>query len=407
MDYDSLTPAQRQTYDEAVRGSHHRRVTLNLLDREHKFVASYPDVITGGGISFDEETSPAWRLTLTLVDPDGEFNWKRDEHRQYVAQVIDSRFISGIGAEGTWVDCVAFTGPLWDYERTGIETTLLAHSTEEQAQGSVRDVMTFPAKTKTTQAMKALLRESGAKPSDMLIPNLNAVLPERLLVGVGKKKSKPKDRAKGKNKSKKAPTGPAAWAFRADRSDTYWAEADALGDSTGRNLYADRRGRYLLAINPTSVALNLNSGSLVGLIKRRSAGANSPNTFIVLGKQGKKSRVISKPATFPGNHPLSAWTLRRNGKPRRVIDTHENTKISTVKWANLVARQRRNRALALTVEYEIEALPIAPWLEPYSLVQVTDPHTSARVRATRWSFPLGPDASAMTLGFTRKEAWRG
>lgn len=404
MDYLQLTADERRIYRQTVTGTHHREVELRLLDRDHKFVSSHPGVITGGGIDWDDDRDPAAVLTLTLVDIEGAFDWKRSEHRRYIARVIDSRFIPGIGTDGEWVDSTVFTGPLWDHSREGVAVTLVAHSCEEQAQGSIRSAMQWAAKTRLVTVARQMLAASGAPASRLVIPSsIRAVLPRRLLVGVFKKRRvDPDGKGPKRRRVRRVRVGSR---FVADKGDTYWAEAESVAEAQGRVLYADRRGRYVMQRVPKRTSLNVGPDVLLSPIRERRPGNSSPNRFEVLGRAGKHGRVKSKPALFPRRHPLSGQTLAQGGVPRYIIDTYENDKIGTRRQANRVARARRDRALGLLVEYEIEMLPVCPWLDPHMLIQFTDDHTSVRVRVTRWSFPLGPDASAMTVGFNRREAW--
>jgi hypothetical protein len=54
------------------------------------------------------------------------------------------------------------------------------------------------------------------------------------------------------------------------------------------------------------------------------------------------------------------------------------------------------------VEYEVEALPMMPWLQPHQIVSVPTKGGRVALRATRWTFPLGPGADPMTFGANRR-----
>jgi hypothetical protein len=254
MQYDSLNKHERTLYRETVGGSHHRRVELVILTLDDKVVRSLTNRFAGGQIDTDTSRSPAAVLQCQVIDDDHVLDWEHGAHRRFKAQVIDSRFIPGIGSDGEWVEAVVFTGPLWDFSRDGALVELVAQDTERLAMGSVRSVFTRPRKARATAVIRDLLRAAGAPDKLIRIPSMKATLPERVTVGirVGKRRDE-----NGNRPGMGPDTRRRKRILRADREDTYVAEANRIAVALNRLFYADTRGRFVIRAQPSKSAVKL------------------------------------------------------------------------------------------------------------------------------------------------------
>lgn len=394
MDFDALTREERLVYQETVEGSHHRRVELEILTLDDVPVRSLTNAFMGGQVDTDSSRTPAAILTCRVFDDDYVLDWQHGAHRQFKARVVDSRFVPGIGEFGTWVDAVVFTGPLWDFDRVGAAVSLVAQGTERLAMGSVRTVYTRPRKYRATSVIRELLTAAGAVPRILLVPNLRATLPERVTVGVRAKDKNPKD--------KKRP--PKFRVYRANKEDTYIGEAGRIAEALDRLFYTDTRGRFVLRSHPAGPKTSLTDRHLLEPVtEKRPTDGEEPNTWEILGAdpKGPKARVRAV-VGLPVRNPLSAESLAWHDKPHQIIETVENKHLKAKKQAQQMGRRLRDRAIGSRVDYEVQILPMLPWLQQYQVVSV--PTSTGRVswRATRWTLPLGPAADPMTLGANKR-----
>jgi hypothetical protein len=405
MQYDSLNKHERTLYRETVGGSHHRRVELVILTLDDKVVRSLTNRFAGGQIDTDTSRSPAAVLQCQVIDDDHVLDWEHGAHRRFKAQVIDSRFIPGIGSDGEWVEAVVFTGPLWDFSRDGALVELVAQDTERLAMGSVRSVFTRPRKARATAVIRDLLRAAGAPDKLIRIPSMKATLPERVTVGirVGKRRDE-----NGNRPGMGPDTRRRKRILRADREDTYVAEANRIAVALNRLFYADTRGRFVIRAQPSKSAVKLTTRHILSPVTvKRAAEDDTTNTWEILGADPKgPKRRIRAVVAFPAKHPLSPQKLAWHGKPHALIETVENKHLKTVKQARTFGQRLRDNALGDLVSYEVQALPMLPWLQQHMGVSVPTPGGQVTLRATQWSFPLGPGADPMTLGANRRGGWK-
>lgn len=265
--------------------------------------------------------------------------------------------------------------------------------------GSVRQVYSAPRKSKATRVIRDLLGAAGAEVSDMSIPSLASRLPERVTIGV--------KRGKDRNPKKDGHQGPRRRIFRATQADTYWGEATQIAEALDRDLYSNGRGRFLLRSPKTRPSLALTAETLLSEpVERRGDDGEPVNTWLVVGADPKgPKKQIEVEVGLPRRHPASAESQAWNGKPRKIIERIENPKLRSVKDARLVGRRRRDRALREPVSYEVEALPVIPWVRPGMLVSA--PSGSGRVagRVRQWTLPLGPGADPLVFGTNRRRKW--
>jgi hypothetical protein len=405
MQYDTLTSEQKRIYAETVAGTHHRRVELVITDLNDKPVRSLTNRFAGGQIDTDTSRSPAAILQCQVIDDDHVLDWEHGAHRRFKAQVVDSRFVPGIGTDGEWVEETVFTGPLWDFNRDGALVELVAQDTERLAMGSVRTVFTRPRKSRATKVIRDLLNAAGAPDKLIRIPTMKATLPERVTVGirVGRRRDENGDK-KGMGKDTRRRTR----ILRATREDTYLAEATRIATALNRLFYADTRGRFVVRAQPSKPAATLTNRQILSPVTvKRTAEDDTVNTWDIIGgnPRGPKKQVRVRVA-FPARHPLSAQSLAWHGKPHALIETVENKHLKTVRQARNFGQRLRDRAMGDLVSYEVQALPMLPWLQQHMGVSVPTPGGQVTLRATQWSFPLGPGADPMTLGANRRGGWK-
>lgn len=395
MDYDALTKAQRAAYLDAVARSHRRRVTLAWFRRsDGSPVSSITNRFLGGSIKGDESRDPVTVLECTLLDEEYALDWSHGAHRKYRVRVTDSRFVVALD---DWVDAVVFTGPVWEFDRQGPEVRLVVEGPEVEAQGSIRTPDTWQAKTLATTALRRLLDRAGVA---WRIPRLKRKLPRDVTVSVKV--------GRDRNRRRRGFQGRRKRFLRVGRDDTYWAEAEAIAEALDRDLYGHADGALVLASKRSRPSHRLEQHHLLSpVVEKPASTEEGPNTWHVYGAnpQGPKPRIHVK-GGLPKRHPSSAHSRRLNDKDREVIETVQNKNLRGKRAARNVLERRRSRAMREQMTYEVEALPVIPWLRPSSLVSVPVAAGRASARASQWDLPLGPGAEPLRIGANRREGWQ-
>lgn len=397
MDLDGLTGAQRKLYREAVAGSHHRAVELVILTRDGVPVRSLTNRFLGGSIQGDESRTPATFAEFEVFDEDHLLNWAHGEHRKFLAQIVDSRFVPALNG---WVDDTVHTGPIWDFERNGAAVRMVVEGFEKLAEGSIREADHWPAKTKATDVLKALLKRAGAQAADMRIPDMKATLPRDVTVGVRPGKAKDDDGKKSKR--------PKRQVYKVSQEDTYFTEAESIAEALDRDLFTSGDGKFIMAAPRTRPSIRLTYRTMVAPVtENRGDDGEVTNTWIGLGAnpKGPRKRVTDR-IGLPRRHPASARSQAWNTVPRQIIERIENPHWRTKKAVRAVLMRRRDRAMRETTRYEVSALPVMTWIRPNMLASIPTSGGRTSARVPRWTLPLGPGADPMTLGANRPRGWQ-
>lgn len=398
-DLDSLLEAERDAYDDAVSTTHHRSIELDFYRRKDgRPVASVREKFVGGTVEGDLARTPVTFLECEFVDDLRDLDWDDGEYRQFFVKVLDSRFVPALD---DWVETVAFTGPLWAFEREGAQVRITAEGPEMNAMGSVRRADVWPGGARATKVIRQLLERAGAQQTDLRIPNLKRTLPRSVTVGVraGKRQDENgKKKGLGKDKRRKR------YSLSVDRKDTYWGEAESIAQALNRDLFANAAGEFVLRHPARRPAVRLFKRHLLSPVipqLEESDGGQQPNTWIVSGAdpKGPKKRPTAR-VTLPASHVDSAESLAWNGVPREEIVEIQNRQVKTKRQARRLGERKRDESLREVSAVEVSSLPVLPRWRPHALVSVQTEtgRTTSVVRS--WQLPLGLGNDPLVLGST-------
>lgn len=169
----SLTAAQRATYTSTLATSHEIKVTVQILDNEHRVLST----VTAALLSGQVDGYTVWR------DADGEIGMSRTCQMQFLdpgrSLAFDSgspaagalyldrmvRVIYSVRCPGFWVDVPVFTGPVTKVDRTDDVVSVEAQSKEAFGQSEAY----YPATISGTKidALRILLTQMGESSSRM------------------------------------------------------------------------------------------------------------------------------------------------------------------------------------------------------------------------------------------------
>lgn len=374
-----LTKAEYASYMYSLFNGCEIDVTVHLLRTDHTLVKDITSIFLDGQV---DVTAPTYNsgdievsrtAQLSFVDPGKTLGLDSSTPALgsfYFDRMI--RVIYSVRCSFDWVHVPVFTGPIVDVSRDGDVVDVDCQGKEYFALGSAWNALTLRG-LKTT-AMRTLLRRTGEADRYISIPDSKTKLAKDLSV---------------------------------PRDSTLWARIWKVNASLNRIQFYDGRGVFRATRRPQKVGLTLRDGEGGGLAsapKIRYSMDSVINAVRVVGAKGsKKKSTPSAVATPPNAHPLSPYSLGRNGRKLYRASFIENGDLKTTKSCRAVAKDELADHLMQQVDISLECLPV-PHLEPYDVVLVATSKNSVRFRANAFSIPLvqsGGEGTPMTIGAIR------
>lgn len=371
-----LTADEHVEYLATLAGSHEIKVTVQVLDNEHRVLSVVTQILLDGQVDAKmvtvrnaEEIEVSRVCRLQLLDPTRTMTFDSaspDAGALYLDRMV--RVVYSVRCPSRWVDVPVFTGPVIKCDRDGDIVNVEAHGKEEFGLGAAYSPLTL--KGRKTDAIRTLLDRSGETARYVEIPASAENLTTALTVG---------------------------------RESKLFAKAFWVAASMNRRLFYDGRGiGRSVALSSKSVA-SISSGNGGLLMTDPQISFDTQNLVnivrVVGGKpEGSKSAVVATEVA-PSTHPLSPYKIGRNGKPRYLLQVYENTNLRTVAAARAAALTLLRQSLLQQIDVTYDCLPI-PHLEPWDVVTVQTPNFNLAHQANSFSLPLRHDAE-MTIGYQR------
>jgi hypothetical protein len=379
---DGLDEDEMDAYHRGISRAHRRRVEAEVTTLDGELVAHLTPEVSSGTVFVDAEAEDD--VTSRIV----EMNFVQPTrmrfepysasdmpfHRQFALRVTDCRFILELGR---WVDCPVHYGPMWDFDRTGAQVTLVAHGWERQAFGVKWNPETFRRGTKKTDVIKALLAEAGFTNLGG-IPDLDATLPEDGLTMT--------------------------------KADLLWPACVKLAESMNRHLFippSESGPRPTMRRLPDAPAFIFDERHLMAEPVVDRQARSTPNVFQVVGARppGAKRRVGDVRELDP-DHPDSKESLAFHDQPHRVLLTERNEAIKTQAEAEARAKRLRDKSERGAVDLQVDVLPF-PHFEELDLVAIRDEVGAERIRMSRFSFGWGLAPTPLAINQLKKTSGRG
>lgn len=370
---DGLTEDDMDAYHRGLSIPHWRQIEVEVTTLDGDLVSHLTPEVTGGNVVVDAEAGDdvtSRILDMTFAQPnrmlfEPESSSDMPFHRKFAVHVTDSRLIAELGR---WVECPVFSGPIFDFDRTGAEVRIVGHGWERQAFCVKWNEETFRKGKKKTDVIKDLLREAGFTRLGG-IPDLSAPLPERLTL---------------------------------TKLDLLWPAITKLARSMDRHIFFDATGKPRMRRLPDAPSFIFDDRHLLADLVVDRAAAGTPNTFVVVGAKpkGPKRRPRDVRELDPP-HPNSKESLSLNDEPHRVAIREENRAIKT--QAEAVARAKRLRAKAERgmTDTQVDVLPF-PHFEELDLLAVRDAVGAERIRLNRFTLGLSREATPLSINSIRR-----
>lgn len=369
-----LSKGQTQKYLDLLTTHHSVGVEIDLMNFHHGFVRNVSSRLLGGQVTIDASATEATRsLTLELLDPKHEFSLDTGasgDGSLYFSNMVRVSYVVMPARRTEQFTIPIFTGPLTKVQRYGPVIAIEALGKEKLALSSVRTSKTYKKNARKTDVIRRILIDlSGEDPKRVDIPDRKAKLPKNLTVARDKKP---------------------------------WEVCRDLARSMDMQLFYDGRGVVRLRNIPkASVFTYREKGALLSLPQVGYDAESAINAVRVIGGKPKgKKKKITHFELPKRNHPMSPHNMGRNGVPRYLIETIEESGIRSKKEAKRRARSVLRSRLIENVEVSFDALPI-PHLEELDLCRVISPEFSGSFRMTKMTIPLTADGKS-SVGYLRR-----
>jgi hypothetical protein len=376
-----LTTAERRAFEAALVSSHTRRVEVDVYTLDGDLLSALGGVLIDGQVNVDFDAESSRSASLTFLDPNHAINFDTDspdDGALYADRIIRIRYGVHVPSLGRYVEVPVFTGPVTGLRREGVTVHVDAQGKEALVRGAVWSPMTFKKGATVTGVIWTLLAQRGGETQFNMPTAWN---------GKGRQLTIPRTRS-------------------IDRKAEIWATAKSFARSINRQLYYDGAGVAVLRPLPSSPVYTFrpgNGGSMLTPVAVEYQLADIKNTIEVVGQPPSGSKgVVRAVAKAPAGHPLSPNRLGRNGAPRYLVESVDDSNIRSNSAAAARAREILNDRLLAAVDVTFDSLPI-PHLDGGDIVSVQTPEFTSKFRLRKFTIPLAPSGEpVMSVGYLKR-----
>ncbi|PXY33548.1 hypothetical protein BAY59_10725 [Prauserella coralliicola] len=402
-----LSAADQTAFEATLRSSHRIRTTARIHDRDERVIHTFQGSILSGGVQVDmsQTTSnlgfangnssggPVRTLDMTILLPRKDQAWLPDVPSTEAAfadnfvSVEYGVFVEGLSAGPGWVDVPIFWGPLTGLQQDGAQVTIRGSGKEVLALDPVLlwSPLTVKKGTLRTTAIRRVLEAMGERRFDF-----------------------PHHSSKMLN----------TWSL--DRHAEAWVMASSIARWGNWQLFYDGRGRARIRPYPQNRIWLFKSGDEGTLVSKPKISYNIGATRNVVEVTGsppsgttQQIRTESRPSA---DHPLSPWSLRRNGVRRNMVHVESGAQVNNRAEAQALGDRLLGEMITATVQVEFDSLVI-PHLEEGDRVAVMVGETYAsgpqrvlegqhiEFSLLRFTIPLVA-GEPMSIGLNRRVSWR-
>lgn len=370
-----LSASERRAFEETLRSSHTRRITVYVTDLSGSILSSLTPVLLDGQVVVDADAEVTRAASLTFLDPAHALSFDTDspdDGALYADRMLRIDYGVRVPALERTVTVTVFHGPVTKLDRAGDVVSVEAQGKEALARGAIWRTMVVKKGFPTVSAIKMLLRDRAGERNFAFASLSHRVPSTRSL----------------------------------DRYSEIWASALSLARSAHRQLFYNGAGVLVLRSYPSSPVYTFRDGTggdIVGGVQVSYQMDDVRNTVVVEGgiPKGSKTRVRwAEPA--PSSHALSPYRLARNGDPRYLVEVVKEDSIRSKSAAKKRAKDLLARRLLEPVEVTFDSLPI-PHLDPLDTVRVESEALTTTFALRRFTIPLGESGSpVMPVGYLKR-----
>lgn len=366
-------------YTRALAKSHEVRVTVSLLGLDHSSIMVLPNVIVDGQVDVrvsdkeDDDDTISRTLLVTVLDPSRELaldSGSPSEGSIFYDKMLSVTYSVYVREIKLWVDVPIFTGPVIQLSRNGDLVDIEAHSKEHFVLGAAWDSYTVKKGTNKGSAIKDLLKRFGELDHFIDIGIITDTVKENQSLG---------------------------------REDSAWPLVRKFVRSLDKVAFYDGRGYFRLISRPEKPVFEVRSGENGIMLGKPSVDYTIDNLVNAAEVTGGTPKKAKKPVVgvyeAPKGHPLSRYSLGRNGKTYTRVATESDSDLKTKAKCVERAKKLVDESLLQSVMVKVDCL-LVPHLEPWDLVRITDDEFSLDMRLMEFSFSFG-QSLRMTIGENR------
>lgn len=357
----------------ALKSAHRIAVRLWLLDSNGNHVKNLSGSLVDGVVTVDSNAEITRALDLTLFDPGGQIRITPDNPSRYSIFIADQIkaivIVSSADRKKVWAVPV-FTGPVDSVDRDNYIINIKCLGKEALSINNLWRGRTFRKGQRKTDVIQEILTDLIGE-TQTNIPDLPAKLPGNI-----------------KLSHDKSP----------------WKVAKKLARSMGYQLFYNGDGVATMRKMGSRRPVIRLTGDWITTKPKAAYDLNKTiNAVHVRGRKHKKGKKrIEYRAVAKRSHPLSPWSIGRNGTPRYLWLEIDDDSITTKSQAKKVARGELRSGLLAGIQVSFSGLSLYT-LQEQDIVVIDVDDYAGKTRMDSFTIPLvaGVDQTYNFLKRTR------
>ena len=376
-----LSTTQRRIFEDQLRTSHAVRITVDILDSDEKQIGSLStpqSSVLSGDVQMDNTAETKRTLSISIMDPDQKLALSPQspaDQAVFIDNFVSVKYGVWVVDLGEWVDVPIFWGPIKSLSRDDNNAVSIEAWGKEYLMKKPHLLWKsarFPKGKKTVDTLRAVMQIRGETRFGGLPDKANRKLPKPLSIS---------------------------------RNQEAWKICKKLAQSMNMQLFYDGDGQVRLRPFPaTSIFLfDATRGIAQSLVQSEAKLTFDTdkfrNTVEVKGHKNDQKKQVHAVAYAPRNHPLSPWSLARDGKPRYLVESISNDHVKRLQQAKALAVRKLRSLLRAHVDVEFESL-VVPHLEEMDIVALKTSEYNVDFELTQMTIPL-TEQDTMSVGFNK------
>lgn len=373
-----LTAAQQREFHAVLAGSYSVDIVVRVMDLNRRYLADISERLYDGQVNVDGDADITRTATLSLRDPDHALLWDTNSPSDgslFVDRLVSILYVITAPYPARLTYSVPiFAGPVTKASRTADVVNVEASGMEHLVLPPTVAwfTKTYNKGVKKSTLVRTIMSELGTE-TKFQIPDW--------------------------------PETTAAPVTLVHNSNIWAVAKSVVGSRATNHLFYDGRGVCVLRKTPYTSTFAFRSGDGGTIITEPQVNydmADVRNTVRVVGAvpTGKKTPV-SATVTAPRSHPLSTFSLGRNGRQRVILEEVEDDHLKTAAQCKELAQSRVDWLLQQSVDVTFDAR-VVPHLEPEDVYTIHTPDFSFTARVKRLTIPL--KSGPMSVGYNVKRS---
>lgn len=359
------------------------RIEIDLMDTDHNHLGSINNRLLDGAVDVDAAAEITRSLKLDLLDLNSSLHLDKGnpaEGSMFLNRMIRIRYCVGRPDNSKWYEIPIFTGPITKINRNGVVLSIECQGKESLADENAWFARSWKKGYLRSKLIKLIM--IGAGETRFVFVNATSK--------TGDSTNLKRDNSPFKL-AKKIASAMNCLLF-------YDGSGTLILRRKSRKSMWTFNGKFRTTVPQVSYdlgsfwnAVHVKGGTPKG--RKKGKKENDDKNKKKKEKQ-KTARVVA-----PRAHPLSPFSLRRNGKPRYVWTEVEDDSLKTRKECVRFGKTILAQGLVQAVDVSFNSLPVPMMEENDPFTVVSDRYTGAAL-AKKFTITLTP--GEMSVGYNRK-----